>query len=53
MVTCIHLSGYTANQKWFEQMIDACLNTEGITCGLYSSHDEYKWIFGKYALVVR
>lgn len=39
--------GYSANQKWFQEMIDACVNTKGVTCGVYSSHDSYKWIFGE------
>jgi hypothetical protein len=32
-------------------MIDVCTSTKGVTCGLYSSHEEYKWIFGSFLIL--
>jgi hypothetical protein len=41
-----HPIGYTSNQEWYNDMVDACLATKGITCGIYSASDKYKYIVG-------
>jgi len=39
-------AGYVVNQKFFEEMVDACTATEGITCGIQSCPDQWKYIVG-------
>lgn len=39
--------GYISNQKWYNEMVDACLATPDITCGMYAAPDKYKYIVGK------
>lgn len=41
-------AGWVKNQKWFEEMVDACMSTPGITCGIQSDINDYKYILGKF-----
>lgn len=42
-----HDIGYERNRKFFEQMVDECNKeaADGITCGIYSDSQEWKYIF--------
>jgi hypothetical protein len=41
-------TGYESNQKWFTEMVDACMATSGVTCGILSASDEWKYTLGKF-----
>jgi hypothetical protein len=41
-------SGYDSNQKWFTDMVNACMGTSDVTCGILSSPDEWKYTLGKF-----
>lgn len=38
--------GWRKNQEWFNDMIDACVSQSGISCGIYSSADEWGYTLG-------
>jgi hypothetical protein len=40
-------SGYESNQKWYAEMVDACMATADVTCGIKSSTDNYKYTLGR------
>jgi len=39
-------AGYVANQRWFEDLVDACASTKGITCGILSDPSDWKYTLG-------
>ena len=36
----------SANRTWYENLLTACMNTAGVTCGIYSSYYQWEGIFG-------
>eukprot|EP01032_Pedospumella_encystans_P014968 gene14968-17166_t len=38
--------GYESNQKFFNQVVDACQQTKGVSCGMLSSPSTWKNILG-------
>ena len=36
----------TANRIWYQQLVDACKSTAGVSCGIYSSYYNWQDIFG-------
>jgi hypothetical protein len=41
----------TANRIWYQQLVDACKSTAGVTCGIYSSYYNWQDIFGSVSYV--
>jgi len=39
-------AGYTLNQKWFESLVDACVATKDVSCGIQSCPDQWKYTLG-------
>lgn len=39
-------AGYKINQKFLQDLVDACLATSGVTCAVHSSPDQWKYITG-------
>lgn len=39
-------AGYLANQRFFEDMVSACVSAKGISCGILSSPSEWKYTLG-------
>lgn len=42
----IHEIGWIQNQHWFNDMIDACTAQKDISCGIYSSPDQWGYTLG-------
>lgn len=37
---------HTKNRTWYEQLVDACKSTSGVTCGIYGGYNGWLDIFG-------
>ena len=36
----------TSNRTWYQNLLNACLATPGVTCGIYASASQWQAIFG-------
>ena len=39
------LGSYSENQKWYQQLVDACADAPGVSCGIYASQYEWESLF--------
>ena len=36
----------TSNKSWYQNLVNACTSTAGVSCGIYSSQSQWIGIFG-------
>ena len=40
------LGNYSSNKTWYQNLVNACTSTAGVTCGIYASASQWSAIFG-------
>jgi hypothetical protein len=40
------LNNYANNWAWYKRLVNACMATSGVTCGIYSSQSQWVSLFG-------